>query len=89
MKRHFYQLDVFTDKPLEGNPLAVITDGDGLSPRKMQLGALRSALSAKLPRIDVGVWVRAHSLDAVRANEIAERLQSGSGDTTTAAAPAT
>ena len=36
MKRHFYQLDVFTDKPLEGNPLAVITDGDGLSPRKMQ-----------------------------------------------------
>jgi trans-2,3-dihydro-3-hydroxyanthranilate isomerase len=36
MKRHFYQLDVFTDKPLEGNPLAVITDGDGLSQRKMQ-----------------------------------------------------
>jgi trans-2,3-dihydro-3-hydroxyanthranilate isomerase len=36
MKRHFYQLDVFTDKPLAGNPLAVITDGDGLSPRKMQ-----------------------------------------------------
>src|SRR5580700_136955 len=36
MKRHFYQLDVFTDKPLAGNPLAVITDGDGLSPRQMQ-----------------------------------------------------
>jgi trans-2,3-dihydro-3-hydroxyanthranilate isomerase len=36
MKRHFYQLDVFTDKPLEGNPLAVITDGDGLSTRQMQ-----------------------------------------------------
>jgi trans-2,3-dihydro-3-hydroxyanthranilate isomerase len=36
MKRHFYQLDVFTDKPFAGNPLAVITDGDGLSPRKMQ-----------------------------------------------------
>ena len=36
MKRHFYQLDVFTDKPLAGNPLAVITDGDGLSPQKMQ-----------------------------------------------------
>jgi trans-2,3-dihydro-3-hydroxyanthranilate isomerase len=36
MKRHFYQLDVFTDKPLAGNPLAVITDGDGLSPRLMQ-----------------------------------------------------
>lgn len=36
MKRHFYQLDVFTDKPLAGNPLAVITDGDGLSPGKMQ-----------------------------------------------------
>jgi trans-2,3-dihydro-3-hydroxyanthranilate isomerase len=36
MKRHFYQLDVFTDKPLAGNPLAVITDGDGISPRQMQ-----------------------------------------------------
>jgi len=36
MKRHFYQLDVFTDKPLAGNPLAVITDGDGLSSRQMQ-----------------------------------------------------
>jgi trans-2,3-dihydro-3-hydroxyanthranilate isomerase len=36
MKRHFYQLDVFTDKPLAGNPLAVITDGDDLSPRLMQ-----------------------------------------------------
>ena len=36
MKRHFYQLDVFTDKPLAGNPLAVITDGDGLTTRLMQ-----------------------------------------------------
>jgi len=36
MRRHFYQLDVFTDKPLAGNPLAVITDGDGLSARQMQ-----------------------------------------------------
>lgn len=36
MKRHFYQLDVFTDKPFAGNPLAVITDGDGLSRRQMQ-----------------------------------------------------
>ena len=36
MKRHFYQLDVFTDKPLAGNPLAVITDGDDLSSRQMQ-----------------------------------------------------
>src|SRR6202048_5093356 len=36
MKRHLYQLDVFTDKPLAGNPLAVITDGDGLTTRLMQ-----------------------------------------------------
>jgi trans-2,3-dihydro-3-hydroxyanthranilate isomerase len=45
MKRHFYQLDVFTDKPLAGNPLAVITDGDGLSPRKMQAIAREMNLS--------------------------------------------
>jgi len=36
MKRHFYQLDVFTDKPFAGNPLAVVTDGDGISSRQMQ-----------------------------------------------------
>lgn len=36
MKRRIYQLDVFTKKAYEGNPLAVVTDGDGLSPRQMQ-----------------------------------------------------
>lgn len=36
MKRRLYQLDVFTTKPYEGNPLAVITDGDGLSRERMQ-----------------------------------------------------
>src|SRR5205807_6555884 len=45
MRRHFYQLDVFTDKPLAGNPLAVITDGDGLSPRQMQAIAREMNLS--------------------------------------------
>ncbi len=37
MKRRLYQLDVFTDTPYEGNPLAVVTDGDGLSSRAMQV----------------------------------------------------
>ncbi len=36
MKRRLYQLDVFTRRPYAGNPLAVITDGDGLSRRRMQ-----------------------------------------------------
>src|SRR5690348_18505202 len=45
MKRHFYQLDVFTDRPLSGNPLAVITDGDGLSSRRMQSIAREMNLS--------------------------------------------
>jgi trans-2,3-dihydro-3-hydroxyanthranilate isomerase len=45
MKRHFYQLDVFTDRPLSGNPLAVITDGDGLSSRRMQAIAREMNLS--------------------------------------------
>ena len=31
MDRRFYTLDVFTTTRFEGNPLAVITDGDGLS----------------------------------------------------------
>lgn len=36
MKRRIYHLDVFTTKAYEGNPLAVITDGDDLSSRQMQ-----------------------------------------------------
>lgn len=45
MKRRFYQLDVFTTKPYEGNPLAVITDGDGLSQQRMQAIAREMNLS--------------------------------------------
>jgi trans-2,3-dihydro-3-hydroxyanthranilate isomerase len=36
MKRRLYTLDVFTSRPFAGNPLAVITDGDGISPARMQ-----------------------------------------------------
>jgi trans-2,3-dihydro-3-hydroxyanthranilate isomerase len=35
VKRRLYTLDVFTDTPFAGNPLAVVTDGDGLSTRRM------------------------------------------------------
>jgi trans-2,3-dihydro-3-hydroxyanthranilate isomerase len=35
MQRRFYTLDVFTTTRFEGNPLAVITDGDGLSDAAM------------------------------------------------------
>lgn len=36
MKRRIYQLDVFTKKAYEGNPLAVVIDGDGISQKRMQ-----------------------------------------------------
>ncbi len=45
MKRRLYQLDVFTTAPYEGNPLAVITDGDGLSSKRMQAVAREMNLS--------------------------------------------
>jgi trans-2,3-dihydro-3-hydroxyanthranilate isomerase len=45
MKRRLYQLDVFTTKPFAGNPLAVITDGDGLSRDRMQAIAREMNLS--------------------------------------------
>jgi trans-2,3-dihydro-3-hydroxyanthranilate isomerase len=35
VKRRLYHLDVFTQTPFAGNPLAVMTDGDGLSTRRM------------------------------------------------------
>lgn len=45
MKRRLYTLDVFTKKPFAGNPLAVITDGDGLTTAKMQSIAREMNLS--------------------------------------------
>jgi trans-2,3-dihydro-3-hydroxyanthranilate isomerase len=45
MKRRFYQLDVFTDRPFTGNPLAVVTDADGLTAARMQAIAREMNLS--------------------------------------------
>jgi trans-2,3-dihydro-3-hydroxyanthranilate isomerase len=45
MKRRLYTLDVFTTKPFSGNPLAVITDGDGIPPARMQAIAREMNLS--------------------------------------------
>jgi trans-2,3-dihydro-3-hydroxyanthranilate isomerase len=45
MERRFYTLDVFTNNRFEGNPLAVVTDGDGLSNAAMQAVAREMNLS--------------------------------------------
>ena len=36
MRREFHQVDVFTDEPYLGNPVAVVLDGAGLSTEQMQ-----------------------------------------------------
>src|SRR3984957_20586706 len=45
MSHRFYTLDVFTNTRFEGNPLAVFTDGDGLSQNVMQAIAREMNLS--------------------------------------------
>lgn len=45
MQHRFYTLDVFTNTRFQGNPLAVITDGDGLSNDQMQAIAREMNLS--------------------------------------------
>jgi len=45
MQHRFYTLDVFTTTRFQGNPLAVITDGDGLSQDQMQAIAREMNLS--------------------------------------------
>src|SRR5258708_8299593 len=45
MQHRFHTLDVFTTNRFEGNPLAVFTDGDGLSDDKMQATAREMNLS--------------------------------------------
>ena len=43
--RRFIQVDVFTDTPFSGNPLAVILDGQGLTGEQMQAIAREMNLS--------------------------------------------
>jgi len=45
MEHRFYTLDVFTNNRFEGNPLAVFTDGDGLSDDQMLVIAREMNLS--------------------------------------------
>ncbi|MEM9279400.1 MAG: PhzF family phenazine biosynthesis protein [Pseudomonadota bacterium] len=45
MKRRFHTLDVFTNQPLAGNPLAVVLDSDGLDDKSMQAIAAEFNLS--------------------------------------------
>jgi len=59
MNYTFYQVDVFTDKPLEGNPLAVFIDGSGLNTatmlkiaREMNLSETTFILPASNPAAD-------------------------------------
>ena len=43
--RAFMQVDVFTSRPLFGNPVAVVLDADGLSDAEMQQMAQWTNLS--------------------------------------------
>ena len=45
MRRRLYTLDVFTNRPFAGNPLAVVADGDGISAERMQAIAREMNLS--------------------------------------------
>jgi PhzF family phenazine biosynthesis protein len=45
VQRRFTQLDVFTDRPYFGNPLAVVVDGEGLDTAEMQRFASWTNLS--------------------------------------------
>ena len=45
MRRRFFTLDVFTETPFAGNPLAVVIDCDGLTSERMQQIAREFALS--------------------------------------------
>jgi trans-2,3-dihydro-3-hydroxyanthranilate isomerase len=45
MRRKFHTLDVFTNEPLAGNPLAVVLDSDGLDTARMQAVAREFNLS--------------------------------------------
>ena len=61
MKRAFAQVDVFTETPYAGNPVAVVLDGDGLTTAQMQQVASWTNLSETtfvLPPTEAGADYR-------------------------------
>jgi len=60
MSRRYFTLDVFTDKALSGNPLAVVLDSHGLDAEMMQRIAGEFNLSETvfvMPPEDENGWV--------------------------------
>ncbi len=71
MKRKYYTLDVFTDRPLAGNPLAVVLDSDDLDDASMQAIAVEFNLSETVfvsppkdpkNRASIRIYTPAHEL---------------------------
>ena len=58
MQRRYERLDVFTDVPFGGNPLAVFLDADGLDPATMQriAGELNLSETVFLTALSAGEW---------------------------------
>src|SRR5271157_4426806 len=71
-KFRFVQLDVFTDRPLEGNQLAVFSDARGLSDEEMQKLARETNLSETtyiLPREEAVERKEGHKVRIFTVNE--------------------
>ncbi len=69
---HFVQLDVFTNRPLEGNQLAVFADARGLSDDEMQKLARETNLSETtfiLPRGEAAERQEGHKVRIFTVNE--------------------
>ena len=66
MEHRFYTLDVFTNNRFEGNPLAVFTDGDGLSDDQM----LAIALGAKTLKMRQGHHGANHPVKDLRSGRV-------------------
>ena len=61
--RPFTQIDVFTDQPYLGNPVAVVLDGQGLSDETMQQFARWTQLSETTFVLPVSAAARAQGAD--------------------------
>src|SRR5438045_5723185 len=70
----FVQLDVFTQTPLTGNPLAVFTDGRGLTDEKMQALAREMNLSETTFILPRDPAIEAQEGKKVRIFTVAEEL---------------
>ena len=93
-KRRFVLVDVFADRPLAGNPLAVFPEADGLPPeslqalaREMDHAATAFLFPSKLPGAAFRLRIFSRDREIPFVSDLVPKVDVGAGRVTVASLP--